>query len=263
MPSPERVVVGGQPEHRHRRVVVQVGVAAVGRPTDPVVAGVVAEPAVRRRLGGGAAARRDDPVDRRAVPAGRVDDQVGGEVAAVGAHADDPRHGGPTRRHQARNPRPAPDRHAGRARGHPRHGRLDHRTPGRHRVEPLVARPPPAGDVGGPLVQHVGAGGARGQHGREDLGQLVGHERPPPGQQEVQLAELGHAGPGPLRPGGLGALRRVRGVAVEHGDGVAVAGEQHGGGQPGEPGPEHEDVGHTGQGAGRGAHPPGRMLLTS
>ena len=163
--QPVGAVVGGQREQRDRPVVGEVRVAPLGGRA-AVVAAVVAEPAVGLRHGRCAPARRDDPVDRRAVPAGRVDDQVGGEVAAVGAHADDPRHGGPARRDQARHPHPAPDRRGRACARPPRHGRLDHRTPGRHRVEPLVARPPPAGDVGGPLVQHVGAGGPRGQHGR-------------------------------------------------------------------------------------------------
>ena len=78
--QPVGAVVGGQRQQRDRAVVGEVrcrGPRASGRAA-AVVAGVVAEPAVGRGLGRCAPARRDDPVDGRAVPPGRVDDEVGG-----------------------------------------------------------------------------------------------------------------------------------------------------------------------------------------
>ena len=107
--------------------------------------------------------------------------------------------------------------------------------------QPLVARPRLAvGDRGGQARHQVEPQRPGALERVEHVGQLRGQHLAAARLDEVRLAELRHAGAGPFLPRARGVLGHGRGVALEHGDAMPVAGQHHRGGQAAWPGAEHD-----------------------
>jgi len=127
--------------------------------------------------------------------------------------------------------------------GHGGHGRLEHRPPGGHGLEPLVPVAQRAAPGLGEHGEHVQAQATGGRQLVEDLGELQLHLGPPARQHEVREAELVDPPAFPRLPR-LGRRRRLGRVAFEDRHLVSAAGEQHGRRQAAQARAQHEDLRH-------------------
>ena len=253
-----RAVVGGQGQHRDRAVGLQQRAqrrrrgAVVGAEVDPVVDEARGPRAPRAGDG-----RPPPPPNRRARSAGRRRRPRAGRRCPRRRWCAPPGRGARRGRfgpgQQALDGHPAPD-------GEPRGGlgrRGQHRlhdrsTAGEHLVVG-VRGPEPAGQLDGGVGDGVEARRTGVVEGARHVGQLALELDAHAGLEEVQEAELVDPAPLPGVPG-LGGSGRWCGVALEDGDLVPVAGEQHGRCQSGDAPTRDHHVGHrspplTGAGA--------------
>ena len=226
----------------------------------------VDEAAVVATFGGCDRPQGADVAGERRTPTAGVDDQAGGQRPVGGLDAGDVRGASLAGRgrQQTRDADAAPDGDAGLGVGQPREAGLEHRSPHGDRVEVLVAGAPAMGDRGRLEVQQVRRSRPGADQVGQQSGQLATDGRVPPRQHQVRVPELADPGPGPGAPGVLGGGGRWSGIAFQHDDAVAGAGEEQSGGEAGESGADDDDrwAGHGRSVRRTGAHLPGHWLLT-